>query len=259
MKKIKLTDILLLSVAGFFDLFQEMKDPGGIYSNYYQNFYGFVPNRWKKGNYSSLVSRMIQDKKIRKIKKNNKLRYEITTKGITHLQNKYFVLSYQKKRWDKKWRVMIFDIEETNRKIRDSLRYKIKQLGFGYLQKSVWVSPYNTFSYLKQFIKDNNLDSQIILIESQKLSIKNEELARIIWPIDKIKLSYIEIYQKLVLINKKIDDNTISSSSKVNFGRIYKNLISTILRDPHLPKEFLPKDWPYNKTINLAKKIKHIL
>jgi hypothetical protein len=48
-------------------------------------------------------------------------------------------------KWDKKWRVLIFDIP-TKPKIyhqaREALRHKIKELGFYQMQKSTWVYPY---------------------------------------------------------------------------------------------------------------------
>jgi Phenylacetic acid-responsive transcriptional repressor len=45
-------------------------------------------------------------------------------------------------KWDKKWRVLIFDIEDKHRAKREALRGKIKELGLYQLQKSVWVCPY---------------------------------------------------------------------------------------------------------------------
>jgi CRISPR-associated endonuclease Cas2 len=46
------------------------------------------------------------------------------------------------KKWDKKWRVIIFDIKEKRRAIRDELRNELVNLGFSRLQDSVWVYPY---------------------------------------------------------------------------------------------------------------------
>lgn len=53
------------------------------------------------------------------------------------LQNK------KKRRWDQRWRVIIFDIPERRRKIRDRLRITMRELGFARLQDSVWVYPYD--------------------------------------------------------------------------------------------------------------------
>lgn len=41
--------------------------------------------------------------------------------------------------WDKKWRVVIFDIPEAKKRLRDEFREKLKQVGFYQLQKSVFV------------------------------------------------------------------------------------------------------------------------
>ena len=46
------------------------------------------------------------------------------------------------KRWDKKWRVVIFDIREKRRKTRNLLRSTLNRLGFVKLQNSVWIFPY---------------------------------------------------------------------------------------------------------------------
>lgn len=45
-------------------------------------------------------------------------------------------------RWDRKWRIIIFDIPEKKRRGRDALREKMRELGCIQLQKSVWAWPY---------------------------------------------------------------------------------------------------------------------
>ncbi len=46
------------------------------------------------------------------------------------------------KRWDKKWRIVMFDIPEKEKKFRDILREHLRELRFYKLQHSVFVSPY---------------------------------------------------------------------------------------------------------------------
>ena len=48
----------------------------------------------------------------------------------------------EQRRWDGKWRVVMFDILEKHKNERDAFRYKLEQMGFYPLQKSVLVSPY---------------------------------------------------------------------------------------------------------------------
>lgn len=46
------------------------------------------------------------------------------------------------RKWDKKWRIVMFDISEPKKKTRDALRRKLKEIGFLEFQKSVFVYPY---------------------------------------------------------------------------------------------------------------------
>ncbi len=47
------------------------------------------------------------------------------------------------KRWDNKWRVLIFDIPERRKGLRPKIRYTLKAIGFVRLQDSVWAYPYD--------------------------------------------------------------------------------------------------------------------
>ena len=51
--------------------------------------------------------------------------------------------------WDKKWRVLIFDISDKHKVKREALRGKLKQLGLYQLQKSVWIYPYEFSDVVK--------------------------------------------------------------------------------------------------------------
>ncbi len=44
--------------------------------------------------------------------------------------------------WDKQWRLIFFDIPETQKSSRDRLTRKLRQLGFQQLQRSIWIHPF---------------------------------------------------------------------------------------------------------------------
>ena len=55
-------------------------------------------------------------------------------------------------RWDKKWRLIMFDIWEKRKAERNQLRGMLERVGFTKLQESVWVFPYpceELFVYLQ--------------------------------------------------------------------------------------------------------------
>ncbi len=45
-------------------------------------------------------------------------------------------------KWDRLWRVLVFDIKDKQKVKREALRGKLKELNFYQLQDSVWVCPY---------------------------------------------------------------------------------------------------------------------
>ncbi len=47
------------------------------------------------------------------------------------------------RKWDKKWRILIFDIREERKGLREKVRRTLISLGFKRLQDSVWVFPYD--------------------------------------------------------------------------------------------------------------------
>ena len=49
--------------------------------------------------------------------------------------------NFNPQKWDGVWRVLIFDIPELTRAVRNLFRCKIQELGFYSLQKSVYVTP----------------------------------------------------------------------------------------------------------------------
>ncbi len=47
------------------------------------------------------------------------------------------------RRWDGKWRILIFDIPERRKMVREKIRYTLSSVGFVRLQDSVWIYPHD--------------------------------------------------------------------------------------------------------------------
>lgn len=59
----------------------------------------------------------------------------------------------QPKRWDKKWRVVIFDIPNKYKRTRDIFRMRLHQLGLYQLQESTYIHPYPCFDQI-EFLRE---------------------------------------------------------------------------------------------------------
>jgi len=93
---------------------------------------------------SGEIKKLQRLKIIKKLKKKNGVIVKgLTKKGKLKALDYYFDnLKIINKKWDGKFRILVFDVPEKLRRGRNALRWKIKRLGFHELQKSVFVIPY---------------------------------------------------------------------------------------------------------------------
>jgi len=84
-------------------------------------------------------------------------------------------LTLQKpKKWDKKWRIIIFDVPNVQNMIRDIFRRKLKEFGFVCIQKSVWIYPFpceEEVNFLREFLGVDKKQVQIF----EAVKIENEK------------------------------------------------------------------------------------
>ena len=99
-----------------------------------------------------------------------------TTTFILSSEGKKLALTYnldnmavKKHRWDSKWRIVIFDIPEKKKKIRDIFRFRLKGLGFLELQRSVFVLPFKCRNELEYIIEFYNIRRFVRFIEADHI------------------------------------------------------------------------------------------
>jgi len=134
---------------------------------------------WKKFNQSTArqyISRLEKRRLIKRKMKGRRSEMILTKKGREELL-KYGVDKIKlknDKRWDGKWRVVIFDIPENKKQARDALRSKFKNLGMLQLQKSVFVYPFDCKREI-DFISDFfEVGDDILYLESKIKDINNK-------------------------------------------------------------------------------------
>jgi len=73
------------------------------------------------------------------------------------------------KRWDGKWRLLIFDIPEQRKRIRGQIRSTLTALGFIRLQDSVWVYPYDCEDYMTILKADLRVGKDVLYIIADQI------------------------------------------------------------------------------------------
>ncbi len=111
---------------------------------YNESFSDIFKTARQKSEYSNTIKRLVQKGFLRFSNKNRKVFVVLTDSG--KITSKFIIQNYAKKEkpkeWDNKWRLVMFDIPERRKKIRNLLRFHLKKIGFIQIQGSVWIYPY---------------------------------------------------------------------------------------------------------------------
>lgn len=173
---------------------------------------------------------------ITRAKKDKEIYYQITDQGESYVDEVLGSLKNMKA-WDKKWRLVMFNIPETKRALRDKLRRALAALDMGILQSSVWVSPYDIKDVIDEIDKKFKLQQQIKYFEVTSTANINEQIIEKSWDMPAIN----EALEKFI----KEAEWTMKAMGKGNGDRFNaKKLIfeyALILKNgPILPMEFIP-------------------
>lgn len=106
--------------------------------------------------------------------KDGAFKVKLTNKGQKRIKELSLdMLSIEKpKKWDGKWRILIFDIPSKPKiynQAREALRKKIKELKFYQIQKSAWVYPYECEDELLFIAELFHVQKHIEIITADKL------------------------------------------------------------------------------------------
>ncbi|MDB4939577.1 MAG: PaaX family transcriptional regulator, phenylacetic acid degradation operon negative regulatory [Candidatus Doudnabacteria bacterium] len=102
------------------------------------NVYSFIKTNFKNDSYRKIYTHIYQLEKrgyLEKYKLKDLEFIRVSSKGLSAVD------TYKREK-DGKWKMIIFDIPESKRTVRDYLRTKLKQLGFKRWQNSIWITPY---------------------------------------------------------------------------------------------------------------------
>lgn len=90
-------------------------------------------------------SELVADGLLKQVKAENGVRIELTEKGKKLAEELSLIEELRpqrQRRWDQKWRIIMFDVWERRRSARDELRHTLGEFGFVKIQHSVWAYPF---------------------------------------------------------------------------------------------------------------------
>ena len=125
--------------------------------------FGFDPKKRQKEIMVKARDRLIEK---RLLERNKDGFVRITAKGKQRLNDLELKNLKIKKpeRWDGKWRVLIFDIPEKMRVVRNKIRLSLLNIGFLMLQNSVWIYPYDCEDYASLLKADSKIGKKLLYL-----------------------------------------------------------------------------------------------
>lgn len=242
-KLFRIRDYILLGAAATGEIFQDIRLMGDLVPNIFISRYGFVPPNYQRKSYFSTVSRMlVTDLVERKIGKNGTPYLELTALGKFETKRRFPIFEKGSSKWDGFFMQVIFDIPEKEKKSRDLLRSKLISLGFGPIQESVYISPYHFEADFNEFCVNNNFSKYVYVMQVKEvLGGDVKTLAERVWHVSRVAGNYSAIYDGIIA-------GTLTPKDA------WKEYLDVILRDPFLPKIFLPDDFKREKLQQLLSK-----
>lgn len=218
---------------------------------------GQVPHEDLRGYYKNslkgIIGKLEAQSLIERVKsKTGGVMYQLTPNGRSYIDLTLDCLHKKEISWDDRWTTVFFSVPENNRPNRDRLRRYLQKLGFGNLYGSVWISPHNHISAIRNFARKLAIAKNVTILTSRaqdKSTIVNSA-----WDLSSIKKRYNKF-----LIDSQSSIRNLKPNSP-NYGlkikKIIFDLALIISTEPDLPKELLPGDWPKPKAMALYREVR---
>jgi len=242
-KLLTLKDRILLGIALMGDTFNEMRLLGGLVSKKFEVVYGWVPPQYRRSTYWRDVYSLLKTGNITKEVKNGEAVLTITNRGAKRLVRRFPLIKIASQKWDGRWTIFTFDIEEVLRSKRDKLRKKLLSLTFARLQRSVYITPHNFVEDLREWVDFIGLKGKVRIFRAEEVTGENlQKFAERLWQISKLNISYQKLLKQCEIIEEFRGKERRKAARKLK-----GDLLEIVIQDPFLPKELLPKDWVGDK------------
>lgn len=146
--------------------------------------------------------------------------------------------------WDGQWRMVIYEVPEAQRGVRDEVRQELAWLGFGPLATSTWISPRDKLDAVGDRLRGiPGLRLDLLTCRAESAEHDQEMTARC-WDLAQLDRDYSEFVKtyrpKLALIRSGHLSPVRSLVLRTELIHDYRKFP---FRDPDLPGELLPAAW----------------
>lgn len=146
--------------------------------------------------------------------------------------------------WDGQWRMVIYAVPEQDRAERERLRRTLSWLGFGPLATATWISPHERLGDVEEALPETTARLDLLTCRSRGRSTDLDMVERC-WDLEALGRDYQDLVTRLEALPGPSELARLPGPEALR-QRI--ELVSGYrqfpFRDPDLPVDLLPEDWP---------------
>ncbi len=112
-----------------------------------------------------VLTRLKHKGEIEFVERDGKKYVQLTDRGKKVLdlnREKLKLIDTKPKKWDHRYRLVMFDIPEKRKHVRKLLRFEMQEIGFLRIQDSVWVYPFNCEEFVALLKADLHIGKDVL-------------------------------------------------------------------------------------------------
>ncbi|MEK7499386.1 MAG: PaaX family transcriptional regulator C-terminal domain-containing protein, partial [Patescibacteria group bacterium] len=163
-----------------------------------------------------------------------------------------------KKKWDERWRVLIFrgvrefgqDYQDKDKKIGLSQEYRVlhgmlSSWGFMPLARGVYATPFPVDDHMTSTLAEAKKLKLLIGLETRRFLFGDEkEFVRQSWNLDFLSKQYAKLRTRVTSLLRWVErQNELNDSVKHQFSLLSMHIHQMLKSDPGLPAQLLPEDF----------------
>lgn len=210
-----------------------------------------LPKRSKQ-TISSSLGRLASRGLISSKKRNDRKLYSILKLGRDEITyNLSRIREVEKNKWEGSWILVLFNIPEKSRKLRDAFRNYLLELGFVRVLGDLWATFWDNYDKIKQMIIDLKIENYCSIIRISKLSEEDEDniLKHLVWDEKKINKMYKEFIKNTDIFLKGKKDGFTARLLVYQYAKI-------LATDPKFPKDLEPENYLGSKAFQSYNKVR---
>jgi phenylacetic acid degradation operon negative regulatory protein len=153
--------------------------------------------------------------------------------------------------WDGQWRMVIYVVPEQDRAERARLRRALSWLGFGPLATATWLSPHDRLDDVERALPGTSARLDLLTCRARDRATDLDMVERC-WDLKALGRDYQDFVNRLEELPTGAELARFSGPDAL---RLRIELVSSYrhfpFRDPDLPVELLPEDWPGSRAHEL--------